>query len=125
MLTVEDCIKAAEQGKEVHVNDGQVVILGGIRMIKIENGKLEIKGTPYEICADISTIIRGARISFAKDFGEELAENMVKRAYELSWMSDEQVKVEADKAKERVMKKFNQGLMATLAKAMLMDDRPL
>lgn len=26
MLTVEDCIKAAEQGKEVHINDGQVVI---------------------------------------------------------------------------------------------------
>ena len=26
MLTVEDCIQAAEQGKEVHINDGHVVI---------------------------------------------------------------------------------------------------
>lgn len=26
VLTIEDCISAAEQGKEVHINDGQVII---------------------------------------------------------------------------------------------------
>lgn len=91
-------------------------------MLKSENGEVKIKGKPYEICSDISTAIKAAKAAFAEDFGEEAAERMLKRACELGFKSDEEVDALLEKAHAEAMRKFNQGLMATLAKAMMQDD---
>jgi division protein CdvB (Snf7/Vps24/ESCRT-III family) len=48
-------------------------------MIKLENGKLEMKGNAPELCVDTEDILRGLRTIMTKQRGEDKAYEMIEK----------------------------------------------
>lgn len=71
-------------------------------MIKVDNGRIEVKGKMADILADLTVAMKNIRESFAEDIGEKASKELVERAYELSLLTDEEVNEETQKSKEEV-----------------------
>ena len=87
-------------------------------MLKSENGCVEFRGEPENITSDLACAIRAAKVILSNSMSEEQAKLKIARTIEIGLMTEEELKAE----REKVMKEFERGLTATLAKAMLMDD---
>ena len=69
-------------------------------MIKTKKGELEISGTDTEIIADISIIIRNVYMALSKEQGETIAKLRLQRAFNRAFLSEEEIRKEAEKCKK-------------------------
>lgn len=74
-------------------------------MIKSSNGEVTIKGRTTEIASDLTMLIRGMLESFEKhEMEKEEAEMLVRKAVELGFKSENEIRKEVDKLMKDLMK---------------------
>lgn len=67
-------------------------------MIKVEKGRLELSGTPFELYIEFAALIK------ALHDGNYLPDKLWKKAFDTAMLSDEEVKKEYQKNKETIEK---------------------
>lgn len=74
-------------------------------MIKSNNGEVTIKGRTTEIASDLTMLIRGMLESFEKhEMEKDEAEMIVRKAVELAFKSEKEIRNEVDKLMKDLMK---------------------
>lgn len=74
-------------------------------MIKSSNGEVIIKGSTTEIATDLTMLIRGMLESFEKhEMEKEEAEMLVRKAVELAFKSEKEIRNEVNKLLKDLMK---------------------
>lgn len=73
-------------------------------MICIKEGVTEIKGSIPTLLSEYAVITKRLREAMAQVDSEEVAQEMLKRAYDLGFMTDEEIDKEFELAKEKFEK---------------------
>lgn len=60
-------------------------------MIRIENGSIEVKGTPAELGMELSLIIKSLRENFEQHINKEHVDCLITGAFEDSELSNEEI----------------------------------
>ena len=67
-------------------------------MIKAKEGKVSVKGTPSELLADLSTIVRTMKDTLMEDAKEEFVKERIDYAVKIGLMNSDEIKKEAEKS---------------------------
>lgn len=67
-------------------------------MIASDNGYVKIDGEVEDVLADLTLIIKHIRKLIAEQTGDDIAEELINRSFELSAISDEEVEIRAFEA---------------------------
>lgn len=81
-------------------------------MIRVENGRMEARGSVPELCSDLSTVVSGLNDLIAEGIGTEGSHEMIMKAVELGLKSEDEIRAEAQK----VIDDFMDSLKAKLTK---------
>lgn len=73
-------------------------------MIRAKEGEIELNGTLDTLLSEYSVITKEFRESITEIDSEEAAQELLKRAYDLGFMTDEEIDKEIELAKERFEK---------------------
>ena len=73
-------------------------------MIRAKEGEIELNGTLDTLLSEYSVITKELRESITEIDSEEAAQELLKRAYDLGFMTDEEIDKEIELAKERFEK---------------------
>lgn len=73
-------------------------------MIRAKEGEIELNGTLNTLLSEYSVITKELRESITEIDSEEAAQELLKRAYDLGFMTDEEIDKEIELAKERFEK---------------------
>ncbi len=80
------------------------------KMIKVENGQVELKGNPVNICTDLTLAIRGVVTAFEEnEIPKEEAIDLVNKAIELALKGEDELRKEAEaKIGKLLMRMFDE-----------------
>jgi precorrin isomerase len=79
-------------------------------MIKAKKGKVEINGTGAEIITDFTMIAKGLYDDITKEYGEEFAKDILTNAFELAFLSKEELEKRAKSKVSELLKRIVEDL---------------
>ena len=69
-------------------------------MIKCDQGQIEINGDFAQINTELTVLIKSVYDSFEKRMGSDLAKEMIRNAYELAFLTEEELQLKAMEMKK-------------------------
>ena len=75
-------------------------------MIKIENGKVNLKGNIVELKSDLAMIIISIREAFAGRMSQDEADENIREAIRVGFMTEEEFRDESKRVESKISEKF-------------------
>lgn len=75
-------------------------------MIKIENGKVNLKGNIVELKIDLAMMIISIREVFAERMSQDEADENIREAIRVGFMTEEEFRDESKRVKSKISEKF-------------------